>query len=193
MKIRDEFKEYIEKLTDLTADEKKELREWVDCGHSVYDNPFGVCDERGMTMDYIEALRIYNEPFVDEMYTQNDSLICEESSEMDPCPCLGYPNVSKILCNMHSYSALDIKSCCAIWIGNVSLHNGNGVSFSIKTQNNRRDAVKGVILYLSYIRDAEKRDLKDTSENMKDTDEFKLGENAVDALEEIICLLDDGY
>jgi hypothetical protein len=38
--LRRELKEYLVTISDLTADEHKELHEWVADGNSVYDNGY---------------------------------------------------------------------------------------------------------------------------------------------------------
>jgi hypothetical protein len=64
--LNKELKKYMETVKDLTADEKKKLRKWVSSGHSVYDNPYDMCDERGEAMDYIKAIRLCEEDFWDD-------------------------------------------------------------------------------------------------------------------------------
>jgi len=55
--LRRELKEYLATISDLTADERKELREWVAEGNSVYGNGYYMCDGNGDPMDYITAER----------------------------------------------------------------------------------------------------------------------------------------
>lgn len=59
--LRRELQEYMTKIGPLTLAERKELREWVASGHSVYDNPYTLYDESGFLMDFIQGLRIGND------------------------------------------------------------------------------------------------------------------------------------
>ena len=62
---RKEMKEYLKKFNDLTAKEKKELREWVADGYSVRDNPYCISGEDGLTMDFINAYRMNADMYED--------------------------------------------------------------------------------------------------------------------------------
>jgi hypothetical protein len=53
-----ELKEYEATISDLTVAERKELREWVAKGNSVYDNGYYMAGEDGNPTDYITANRI---------------------------------------------------------------------------------------------------------------------------------------
>jgi len=55
--LRKELKDYERTATDLTDEERKDLREWVTGGNSVYYNPYEMCDDNGRHLDYIEAVR----------------------------------------------------------------------------------------------------------------------------------------
>jgi hypothetical protein len=181
-------------IVDLTAEEKKALRNWVAYGNSVYENPYEICDEHGMTMDYIKAIRCYDETsFRELMDAQNVDYEHEESMDMDVEPFYGDSSQTNISTYAKHNTSLCKSTFHTSWLNDISLHNGNGVAFSIKTQVNRQDAITGIILYLTYIRDAEKRDLDNTPEVMQDSDVFESGEYAVDAIEEIIDLLEDVY
>lgn len=46
-----------EAVTEMTKEERNELREWVADGHDPFDNPWYVCGENGSPMDYIKAMR----------------------------------------------------------------------------------------------------------------------------------------
>jgi hypothetical protein len=189
-----ELNTYMKKYTDLTSDEKKGLHNWVVNGYSIYDNPYDICDEHGVTMDYINAIRVYDETILDEyMNEQNDYYQQIKSSDLEFELFHGYSGQPRITSHPKHCCSLCKSTCYTTWLGNVRLCNGNGVPFSIKTQVNRRDAINGITLYLSYIRDAERRDLNNTPEDMQETDEFEAGEYAVDAIEEIIDLLVDVY
>jgi len=53
-----ELNEYVGKVGHMTAEEKKDLLEWVEDGNSVYSNPSHISDDNGYPMDYINARRI---------------------------------------------------------------------------------------------------------------------------------------
>lgn len=44
-------------MNDYTMEEKRELKEWIDSGHSENDNPWYMADEKGSPMDFISAYR----------------------------------------------------------------------------------------------------------------------------------------
>ena len=56
--LRKELKEYETSITDLTDEEKSDLRKWVAAGNSVKSNPYEMCDGGCRPLDYIEAIRI---------------------------------------------------------------------------------------------------------------------------------------
>jgi len=49
---------YLLTIVGITDDEMHDLEEWVAGGHSVYDNPYLICDESGRLMDFINACRL---------------------------------------------------------------------------------------------------------------------------------------
>ena len=53
-----QLRQYLKSIGSLTFEEKSELREWVDDGNSVYDNPFDFYDEKGRPLDFITGRRI---------------------------------------------------------------------------------------------------------------------------------------
>jgi hypothetical protein len=59
--LRQELKDYEKTISDLTSDEKKELREWIKRGRSVYDNPWYISMENGWPMDYVGASRAFDD------------------------------------------------------------------------------------------------------------------------------------
>ena len=72
--LRKELREYEQTIGDLTPDERKELREWIKKGRSVYDNPWYISMENGWPMDYIEASRTFDEIHSNpEIYFSEDS------------------------------------------------------------------------------------------------------------------------
>ena len=57
---RGEMSEYMRSHGILSADKRHRLYQWVDTGHSVHDNPWGIRDkEKGMPCDYLEAMDIF--------------------------------------------------------------------------------------------------------------------------------------
>jgi len=60
--LQNELAEYLlHKSYGLTKQKKKELREWVGGGNSVYENPYKICDGSGREMNYIDAIEFYEE------------------------------------------------------------------------------------------------------------------------------------
>jgi len=55
--LRKELKEYMGSFGHMTAEEKKDLQEWVEDGNSVYSNPGIISDDNGRPMDYVNACR----------------------------------------------------------------------------------------------------------------------------------------
>ena len=53
-----QLRTYLKSIGSLSYEEKTELREWVDDGNSVYDNPFEFYDERGCPLDFISGRRL---------------------------------------------------------------------------------------------------------------------------------------
>jgi hypothetical protein len=53
-----DLKEYENSFDDITLKERKDLRQWVKDGNSVYENPGLFSCENGDPMDYITAVRI---------------------------------------------------------------------------------------------------------------------------------------
>ena len=49
---------YLKSIGSISYEEKNELREWVDAGNSVYDNPFEFYDEKGRPLDFIAGRRL---------------------------------------------------------------------------------------------------------------------------------------
>ena len=76
--LRKELKEYEQTIGDLTPDERKDLREWVKTGRSVYDNPWYISMGNGWPIDYIKASRIFDEIQNDpDIYSSEDSAACD--------------------------------------------------------------------------------------------------------------------
>jgi hypothetical protein len=59
--LNKELRDYLRKIGALTAEENKDLRDWVASGNSVYDNSCLLYDDSGGPMDYITACRINTE------------------------------------------------------------------------------------------------------------------------------------
>jgi len=56
--LREELKEYLRTIGDITAEEIIDIRKWVLDGNSVYDNPYSLYNESGCLMDFINGYRI---------------------------------------------------------------------------------------------------------------------------------------
>ena len=56
--LREQLREYKGIIGNLTADEKKDLHQWVAGGNSVYENPYFLYDESGNPMDFISSRRV---------------------------------------------------------------------------------------------------------------------------------------
>jgi len=63
--LRKEMALYVQTIGSMTEREKKDLRDWVKSGNSVYDNPYFLYVDNGFPMDYINAIRI-NQEMMDE-------------------------------------------------------------------------------------------------------------------------------
>ena len=58
---RGEMREYIRNHGILPEQTRHELYEWVQSGHSVHENPWGLYDDlKHMHYDYLAALRLAN-------------------------------------------------------------------------------------------------------------------------------------
>ena len=73
-----EFLSFI-KNVPLTIRERWELRRWVRTGHSLTNNPWGYCDDRGYNMNFIDAYRRILEEehdgyFEDDTYDEEEEL-----------------------------------------------------------------------------------------------------------------------
>ena len=67
------------------------------------------------------------------------------------------------------------------------------VNIDFGSRRKRRDSVKIIHRRLAAIRDAEQEYLEKVPENFQCSESFEIGENAVDALDEIIDLLAEVY
>ena len=56
--LREELKEYLRTIGEITVEEKRELQKWVASGKSVNDNPYLLYDESGYLFDFIRGCRI---------------------------------------------------------------------------------------------------------------------------------------
>ena len=77
--LQKEYDEFVKK-NKLKNDEKKELRQWVITGHSVYDNPDGFVNGYLEETDFVTNMRLerdrneYEEEYVWSPYA--DDLVC---------------------------------------------------------------------------------------------------------------------
>ena len=77
--------------------------------------------------------------------------------------------------------------------GVVILINVLQKDMNLSTRQKRKSTVKFIIGCLSAIRDEEQRCLNSVPDNFQNTENYETGELAVDALDEIIDLLNDVY
>ena len=57
---RGEMREYIRNHGTLSTDLNHRLYQWVETGHSVHENPWGLRDKKtGLPCDYLEAMDIF--------------------------------------------------------------------------------------------------------------------------------------
>ncbi len=59
--LRSLIKAYLKSVPDATPEEKAELKAWVMNGHDPYDNPYSVWGENGFPLDYISAVRFWED------------------------------------------------------------------------------------------------------------------------------------
>ena len=62
-----------------------------------------------------------------------------------------------------------------------------------ESRRKRRAAIKSIHAHLLAIRAAEQKYLDNVPDNLQGSESFEAGENAVDTLDEIICLLSEVY
>jgi hypothetical protein len=62
-----QLKEYERSFGYMTPEERRKLRDWVDEGNSVYENPCLLWREDGRPMDYISAIRFAEDMACDTM------------------------------------------------------------------------------------------------------------------------------
>lgn len=58
--LKEQLNKY-EEVAPMTKSERKKLHQWVASGHSPYDNGDYLYFENGCPMDFISALRFWNE------------------------------------------------------------------------------------------------------------------------------------
>lgn len=57
---RGEMREYIRSHGILHPEKQHLLSQWINAGHSVHDNPWGIRDEKtGLSCDYLAAMEIF--------------------------------------------------------------------------------------------------------------------------------------
>ncbi len=66
-KCRAEMHLYLRRFPDATQEEIQDLREWVESGHSPYENGDYIATESGESMDFINARRSLEELCQDYM------------------------------------------------------------------------------------------------------------------------------
>jgi len=77
--------------------------------------------------------------------------------------------------------------------GDIVQSNTSQTNLEYGSRRKRRTAIKSIHELLVAIRTAEQKYLDNVPVNFRDSEPFEVGENAVDALDEIICLLSEVY
>ncbi len=76
-----EMRSYLKQFPDATPAEKRDLRHWVNSGHSPYENgDYIVCDDGG-PMDYIRARRFWEEEYQEYLKDPDAYREIQESEE----------------------------------------------------------------------------------------------------------------
>lgn len=55
------LKQYLKEIPDITSEELKDLKEWINEGHSPYENGCYICDDNCKPMDFVHAQRFMEE------------------------------------------------------------------------------------------------------------------------------------
>lgn len=76
--LRRQLREYENRIGNMTANERRELRKWVSDGNSPYDNPNQIYTDDGISMDYIQGCRT-----VEDMRKNPDAYLCGSLMEPD--------------------------------------------------------------------------------------------------------------
>ena len=195
MDKNNEIEDYIGTLNNITADEMNGLREWIACGGSIYDNPFGICDEHGRQFDYINAIRSTEYMGQEMMPSKKDDLFREEgyNLNMDLLEYIDTLDIANCIGSLTTFPSLTGISI-DLGISDAKLQNRLYTLFSINTQSNRKLTIKAIRICLSAIREAEKSFLDYIVDYcMPDIGCVKSGNHAVDILGKIICFLADVY
>ena len=79
--LRSLIKAYLKSVPDATPEEKAELKAWVMNGHDPYDNPYSVWGENGFPLDYISAVRFW-EDF--KTLEKDDEKTAPHEEDLDP-------------------------------------------------------------------------------------------------------------
>ena len=195
MDKNNEIKDYIGTINNITADEKKGLREWIACGGSIYDNPFGLCDEHGRQFDYVNAIRLAEDMEQETLTSKKDVSLKEEgySFNIDLLEYIDTLDVTNCIGRLTTFPSLTGISI-DLGISDAKLQNRLYTLFSINTQSSRKLTVKAIRICLSAIREAEKSFLDYIADYcMPDIGCIKSGNHAIDILGKIICFLADVY
>ena len=73
-----DMRSYLKQFPDATPEEKKALRSWVRSGHSPYENGDFIATESGGPMDFINALRFWEDVCHEYSGEEND---CRKQSD----------------------------------------------------------------------------------------------------------------
>ncbi len=84
-----EVRSYLKKLPDATPEEKRDLRHWVNSGHSPYENGDYIVNDDGGPMDFINARRFLEEEYLE--YLKDPDGYHAKKTSCDSEPEEGYP------------------------------------------------------------------------------------------------------
>ena len=85
---------YLKHFPDATAEEIAALRQWVKGGNSPYENGNGVYDDSYHTMDFISALRFWDDMYQEWLEDPKASLNADCPFKMRTRPTLRNPRMT---------------------------------------------------------------------------------------------------
>ena len=83
-----EYGEYVQKVP-MNKKEKSALREWVQNGHSVYENELGALAEDGATVDFLTIYRNEQEFDLDYDGWSDEFVLVSREANDNECLCAG--------------------------------------------------------------------------------------------------------
>jgi len=66
----------------MTIRERRELRKWVKFSNNPYCNPWGVCDENGYEINFLDAFRINLEHEIDDYLGSDATYVPKEEEDI---------------------------------------------------------------------------------------------------------------